>query len=115
MKKKFHSTDGYAVAEFAITIPILISVFALCMWAFGLALLKLQIDNYANNIARLIARGQTISSEQLTGAPIGMTFTVNELGSQIVVETKLITFMPFLKKPIELKSVAQSVSEIYSY
>ena len=107
------SENGYAVAEFAVTIPILVSVVSICFWVIGISINKFQIENYANQAARIIARGETIPEDYLFGAPRGMILNVEEKGSRIKVETRLVVKIPILGKEIELASEAENISEIY--
>ena len=110
---KTKKDDGYAIVEFAVTIPILVSVASLCFWAIGISVNKFQIENYANQAARTIARGETLSDEYLSVAPKGMTLNVQEIDSKVRVETRLVTQIPIINKEIELFSTAESLSEIY--
>ncbi len=108
-----HKSDGYAIAEFAITIPALISVCALCFWVIGLSVSKLQLENLVSNAARIAARGEPLDPKLFESAPLGTSLEVITNADQIRVEAILIKEVPFLKNQIELKSAAESISEFY--
>ncbi len=112
-KNFFQNENGYAVAEFAITIPVLLSVVSICFWILGISINKFRIENYASQAARIVARGETLPEDYLVAAPKEMTMTIEELDSRIKVETRLITKIPILGKNIELVGNAESLSEIY--
>ena len=113
VKNFFKNENGYAVAEFAITVPVLISIVSICFWVIGISINKFKIENYANQAARIIARGESLPENYLSSAPKEMSMTIEELDSRIKVETRLITKIPFLGKKIELVGSAESLSETY--
>ena len=109
------SDNGYAVAEFAITVPALVAISSICFWVVGVSVNKFQIDNYANQAARTIARGETLSDEFLASGPKGMAITLNENENKIRVDVQLIKTIPLLNRTIELSSTAESISEVYEF
>ena len=113
VKNFFKNENGYAVAEFAITVPVLISIVSICFWVIGISINKFKIENYANQAARIIARGESLPENYLSSAPKEMSMTIEELDSRIKVETRLITKIPILGKKIELVGSAESLSETY--
>ena len=113
VKNFFKNENGYAVAEFAITIPVFISIVSICFWVIGISINKFQIENYANQAARIIARGESLPENYLDSAPKEMSMTIQEVDSRIQVETRLITKIPILGKSIELVGSAESLSETY--
>ena len=114
-RERFKKEDGYAVAEFAVVIPASISVLGVSLWLIGISLTKFELQNYANNAARLIARGETPSAEFLAGAPSGMELNVTENENQIKVLTQVMQTLPIFNKQIQLTSEAIALSEVYVY
>lgn len=115
LRALFKNDDGYAVAEFAVVIPALLSVLGLSLWLIAISLTKIELQNYANNAARLIARGETSSAEFLAGAPSGMELNVTENENQIRVLTQVMQTLPIFNKQIQLTSEATALSEVYVY
>lgn len=105
--------DGYAVAELAITLPALMSVFAICLWSLGIGLTKLQIESYTISVARTLARGEAISEVAKSNAPRGMQIQINELNNRINVKTSVQKQIPVLNKTFEVTGYAEAMSEIY--
>ena len=113
LHKLIKKNDGYAVAEFAVTIPALIGVLSTCIWAIGITINKYELENFSSNAARILARGESLPSSFIDSAPKGMTFSIMDSGSSIQVETKLIREIPLLNRQVELIGQAESVSEVY--
>lgn len=113
LKSKISNSNGYAVAEFALTVPVLIGLLSVCIWVMGIALKQFELENYVHNTVRTLARGQQLSIEFQNSAPLGMTMEVESIESQVRAEAKLIQTIPIINKQIELVASAQSVSEIY--
>lgn len=105
--------DGYAIAEFAITIPILISLFAMSIWAIGLSLKKFEMENYANNLVRTLARGEKVTKEFVDSKPQDIKINVINVQDHIRVETLYISQIPIINKQIEITAVAEGVMESY--
>jgi len=109
----FRRDDGYAIAEFAITIPILISLIAMSISVIGLSLKKFEMENYANNLVRTLARGENVSEEFVEAAPQGMKINVINSQEHIRVETLYISQIPIINRKIEIAAVAEGVMEFY--
>ena len=105
--------DGYAIAEFAITIPILISLFAMSIWAIGLTLKKFEMENYANNLVRTLARGEKVSEQFVYSKPQDIQINVINAQDHIRVETLYISQIPIINRQIEITAVAEGVMEFY--
>jgi Flp pilus assembly protein TadG len=111
--KKFRKDNGYAIAEFAITIPILISLFAMGIWAISLSLKKFEMENYTNNLVRTLARGEKVSEQFVYATPQGMKVNVINSQDRIRVETTFRARIPIINKEIEIAATAESASEFY--
>ncbi|WP_344237254.1 TadE family type IV pilus minor pilin [Kribbella hippodromi] len=65
------STDrgerGAVTAEFAIVLPMLLSLLLLGVWAIGLVVLNLQCIDAARDVARAVARGESPEEAQAIG------------------------------------------------
>jgi uncharacterized membrane protein (Fun14 family) len=109
-RKQIQQSHGYAVAEFAITLPALIGVFSICLWVIGLGVTKIELENISNNAARTIARGESINQDKL---PTGLKLEVIQQDSQITAHAKIVRDIPIIKRTIELSATAHSISEIY--
>lgn len=105
--------NGYAIAEFAITIPILISLFAMGIWAIGISVKKFEMESYANNLVRTLARGEKVSEEFLNSAPQGIKVNVDSTQDRIRVESVFIAHIPILNREIEITANAEGVTEFY--
>jgi hypothetical protein len=111
--KKSIRDDGYAIAEFAIIIPILISLFAMGIWAIGISVKKFEMENYTNNLVRTLARGEKASEELMNAAPQGININVASKQDRIRVESVFITQIPILNREIEITAIAEGVNEFY--
>lgn len=107
--------DGYAIAEFAITIPILIFVTSFCVWAIETAITKFQMENIANQVVRLIARGESLPENFLENVNSGMKVNVSEAENKIHVQVDLIQKLPILDRQINLQSRAEGILEVYEF
>lgn len=110
IRNQIWQSHGYAVAEFAITLPVLIALFSICVWIIGLGVTKIQLENISNNVARTVARGELFEQ---TKSISGLTVEVTELGNTVGVQAKVKRTIPLLNKEIELTATAKSISEIY--
>lgn len=110
---RFQNDDGYAVAEFAITLPALISVFAICLWSIGFGITKFQLESYTHSVARTLARGEQVSETAKENAPEKLQVNVSQNNGRIQVTTSVLKTLPILKKEIKLTSYAEAMSEIY--
>ena len=110
---KIKRDDGYAIVEFAITIPILVSIFAIGIWVIGLSIKKFEMQSYANNMVRALSRGEQLSQDFIQSAPKDTKITVVNDQERIRIETSYVARLPILKKEVEVTAVAQGLSEVY--
>jgi hypothetical protein len=107
--------DGYAVAEFAVTLPALISICASCVWIIGLGITKFQLENIVSTAARVVARGEQLDEKFIELAPTGTSIEVFTNSDRIRVEAKLIKPIPFTTRHLELHSAVESILEAYVF
>lgn len=112
---KYRSSDGYAVAEFAVTLPALLSVVGICFWTIGLAVTKFEQENLTSNAARILARGQDLPEDYFNRESANITWQVSESNGRINISTQIYKTIPILNKQIELSSFAESLSEVYEF
>ncbi len=112
---KLKREDGYAVAEFAVTVPILVMVSSVCLWAIGISITKFQLESFVHQQARLVARGEILPEEFNQSAPNGTTVNVIELEEKVRVEAQVTKQIPLINKEIELNSSAESMLEVYEF
>lgn len=112
-KRQLSDDKGFAVAEFAVTVPILISMLSMCVWVIGISIKKYELENYVNNVARLVARGEAQSDTLEKSAPFGTEIQVSQTDNQIYVEANLVQHIPVFNKEIHLSATAQSMLETY--
>ena len=68
-----HDTRGSVTAEFAVTLPAVVALVALCIGGIGLAAHQLRLTSLAADLVRVEARGE------------GSPSTTNTLGTGVVV------------------------------
>ncbi len=113
-RARITDSAGYAVAEFAITLPALLSIFGLGIWFFGVAATQIEIENISNNIARAIARGESISNFEQQLSIRGISFTIDESENWIKVSTQTVRQIPVINRSIQLSANSVSLSETYA-
>jgi len=113
--KGLRKSDGYVVAEFAITLPALISICASCVWIIGLGITKFQLENIVSTAARVVARGEQLDEKIIDLAPTGTSIEVFTDSDRIRVEAKIVKQIPFTKRNIELSSTAEGILEAYVF
>ena len=76
---------GAVTAELAITLPVLLSLLLLGIWAIGLVVLNIQCIDAARDVARAVARGESPEEAKAIGqrAAPGSAITIIRDGSDI--------------------------------
>lgn len=69
IKARNNSDTGYAVAEFAITLPALLLIASLITSVIGLATTQLKLESAAGAGARIVGRGDPIPDSFKAGLP----------------------------------------------
>ena len=114
IKSKITDSAGYAVAEFAITLPVLLSIFGLGIWFFGVAATQIEIENISNNIGRAIARGESISNFEAELSARNISYTVDQSANWIKVSTQTVRHITFINRNIQLSANSINLSETYA-
>lgn len=113
--QKINKSEGYAVAEFAVTLPALLGVVGISFWTLGLAVNKFEQENLTSNAARILARGEDLPTDYFNNEQVQLSFEVIESNGRIKVTTQSLQAIPIIKKQIELNASAESLSEVYEY
>ena len=83
------------------------------IWVIGLSLKKFEMENYANNLVRTLARGENVSEQFAEATPQGVKVNVINAQEDIRVETLYISQIPIINSQIEITAVAEGVMEFY--
>ncbi|MGW1344097.1 TadE family type IV pilus minor pilin [Kribbella sp. NPDC002412] len=76
-------------AEVAITLPVLLTMLVLGLWLTGTVVLNIQCTDAARDVARAVARGESLESAQELGrrtAPKNATITITRTPTDIHVK-----------------------------
>ncbi len=107
---RIKKSDGYAVAEFAITLPALLGVVGILFWTIGLGISKFKQENLTSNAARILARGEALPASYQSDE---IAWTITEHNGRITVTSRVNKLVPIINKPIEVVASAETLSEIY--
>lgn len=113
--QKINKSEGFAVAEFAVTLPALLGVVGISFWTLGLAVNKFEQENLTSNAARILARGEDLPPDYFNSKQTQLSVQVIESNGRIRVTTQMLKTIPLIEKQIELTSSAESLSEVYEY
>ena len=83
--RQVRSDRSAVTAEFAITLPVLLSLLLLGIWAIGLVVLNIQCIDAARDVARAVARGEPPDQATVIGhrtAP-SSTITITREGDDV--------------------------------
>lgn len=109
-KARNHTESGYAVAEFAVTLPALILVAALATSVIGLTTTQMKLETAAGLGARIVGRGDPIPDSYKNGLPPNTEIEVVPVGDLVEFHLrteKQIGIKPFIRT-ISLTAVATS-------
>lgn len=102
-KARNHEESGYAVAEFAVTLPALILVGALVTSIIGLATTQMKLETAAGLGARIVGRGDPIPDSYKNGLPPNTEI-------EVVPDGDLVEFHLRTNKQIGIKPFIHAIS-----
>jgi hypothetical protein len=90
--------EGFAVAEFAVTIPALLFVAAIMTSTIGLAITQLKLETSAGAGARIVGRGDPLPDSFKAGLPSNTKIEVLPSGDLVqlhLISQREVGFQPF--------------------
>ena len=107
------NVHGYATAEFAMTIPLVVMVGVLGIWTMGVATSDVRLQTSAQSAARIVARGQELPRNFKYTLPHNAQVSV--LPSQdavtVTIEVPVQSPIPRLTMPFKLTARAVALRE----
>jgi len=104
------SQSGYATVEFALTIPLLVMITAICGWLLGLTVTDLRLQTAAASAARILARGQELPPDFGQHLPQQAEFEVIENQTTVRVNIRMNSGSPIPAMPLPMRLSASAVA-----
>jgi len=104
------SQSGYATVEFALTIPLLVMITAVCGWCLGLTVIEIRLHTAAASAARILARGQELPPGFSQHLPRQAEFEVIENQSTVRVNIRMNSGSPIPAVSIPIRLSASAVA-----
>jgi hypothetical protein len=106
-------SHGYAIAEFAMAIPALLIIVAMCVSLIGLTVTQIQLESAAALGARIIGRGDSIPESFRNSLPAGTDIYVkpNSEVVEVTLKTKRSIGLEMFSLQIDLTASARSPLE----
>ena len=112
-RKNFGSVtndSGFVTAELAIGLPAVLLITYMCLWGVSVAALNLRLHAATANTARVLARGDMLSSSYLAKLPSNTSVSTSKTLDRLTVT--LTTSAPSLLGPIRFPLQALSSSTV---
>lgn len=106
----FQEEHGFVTAELALGLPAVLLVTYMCMWGIAVAALDLRLHSVTANVARILARGDTLNSEYLSRLPSGASVSTSRNLDRITVT--ITTQAPTLIGPLKFPILDLSASTV---
>ena len=105
--------SGYATVEFALTIPLVIMITAICGWLLGLTVTDLRLHAAAASAARIVARGQELPLDFSQHLPEHAEYEVvkDQTIVRVTIRMNARSPIPALPLPIRLSTSAVAARE----
>lgn len=106
--------QGYSVAEFAVTLPILVLLTYLIVWCASVVQTHLNLLGLAQTTVRIIARGDVIPESLKEDLAAKATMKVTQHGEILKVELSTYRSAPFgwVSRGIEIRESATAIVEL---
>lgn len=75
LRKEFIQDKGFVTVELAMGLPAVLLITYMCIWGISVASLNLRLHAATSNTARVLARGDVLSSSYLSTLPTGTTLS----------------------------------------
>jgi hypothetical protein len=105
-----HGQSGYATVEFALTIPLVVMITAVCGWLLGLTATEVRLHTAAASAARIVARGQELPPDFSRYLPQQAQFEVTKDQAIVRVTIRMNSRSPIPAIPVPIRLSASAVA-----
>jgi hypothetical protein len=102
--------SGYATVEFALTIPLVIMITAICGWLLGLTVTDVRLNAAATSAARIVARGQELPPDFSQHLPKQAEYEVSQDQTTVRVTIRMNSRSPIPALPLPIRLSASAVA-----
>jgi|GEM_PF-5419338 len=105
--------SGYATVEFALTIPLVVMITAICAWLLGLTATEVRLQTAAASAARILARGQELPPDFGQYLPKQAQYQIlkDRTNVRVTIQMNSSTPIPAIPLPIRLSASAVAARE----
>jgi len=102
--------SGYATVEFALTIPLVVMITAICTWLLGLTATEVRLHSAAASAVRILARGQELPPDFGQYLPKQAQYQVLRDRTIVRVTIQMSSRSPIPAMPLPIRLSASAVA-----